>query len=91
MVYNTTKRGVSSSRRKGDVESHQRKHTQVQSSKRQRVYDVIYHMHMMRVNALPSEPRISSIDESEIKDIIKELKQKGLIYSPKPGYVDCVD
>jgi DNA replicative helicase MCM subunit Mcm2 (Cdc46/Mcm family) len=48
-------------------------------------------MHMMRVNALPSEPRISSIDESEIKDIIKELKQKGLIYSPKPGYVDCVD
>jgi hypothetical protein len=45
----------------------------------------------MRTNALADEPQIGSIEESEIRDIIRELKQKGLIYSPKPGFVGCVD
>ena len=32
-----------------------------------------------------------NIDTGELKEIISELRLKGLIYSPKPGTFTCVD
>ncbi|MFH1056082.1 MAG: hypothetical protein V1744_08325 [Candidatus Altiarchaeota archaeon] len=61
------------------------------SGKRQKVYSIIHKLHMLKVTSLTSEAESERITGEELGEILDELKLKGLIYSPKPGFVDCVD
>jgi len=61
------------------------------SGKRQTVYNIIHKLHCLRVKNLADEVIEQDIETKELKSILKELEQKGLIYSPKPGMVGCVD
>ena len=58
---------------------------------RQRVYNIIHRLHELNVASLEVEAEAESIDRDELRDILYELKEKGLIYSPKPGKFVCVD
>ncbi len=68
-----------------------RRKTLSDSSKRQTVYNIIHHLHQIRTHMLAEQAQQESIDKTELKQIMSELRNKGLIYSPKPGHVVCVD
>jgi hypothetical protein len=61
------------------------------AGKRQTVYEIIHHLHELNTAKLQSEAERKKIDSGELREIIVELRQKGLIYSPKPGTFTCVD
>jgi len=61
------------------------------AGKRQTVYNIIHKLHEMNVASLLLEAERENIDSSEAKTILHDLKEKGLIYSPKPGVLACVD
>jgi hypothetical protein len=61
------------------------------AGKRQTVYNIIHRLHMTRVESLADEAARQNIDRGELKTIVTDLKLKGLIYTPKPGTVGCVD
>jgi len=61
------------------------------AGKRQTVYNMIHHIHTLKVESLINQAEERDIDRLELKDILADLKQKGLVYTPKPGFVGCVD
>ena len=61
------------------------------AGKRQAVYDVIHKLNGLRVENILKEADDVGVAHEELKTILSELKQRGLIYSPKPGFVCCVD
>ncbi|MFH0863387.1 MAG: hypothetical protein V1875_10230 [Candidatus Altiarchaeota archaeon] len=61
------------------------------AGKRQTVYDIIHGLHELNTTSLRAEAQRRKIESVELKEIIVELRQKGLIYSPKPGMFTCVD
>jgi hypothetical protein len=61
------------------------------AGKRQTVYNIIHHLHSINVTNLINEAKRENIDWHELKGILTELRQKGLIYSPRAGVVVCVD
>lgn len=61
------------------------------AGKRQTIYNMIQKLHTMKISALIQEAETESICAGELKDILSELKNKGLIYSPKAGEIVCVD
>jgi hypothetical protein len=61
------------------------------AGKRQTVYNMIHRLHELRVANLAAEAELEHIDRRELKEILVELRQRGLVYSPKSGFVTCVD
>jgi hypothetical protein len=61
------------------------------AGKRQTVYEIIHHLHELNRENLAEAASRKNIDTGELKEIISELRLKGLIYSPKPGTFTCVD
>jgi len=61
------------------------------SDHRQAVYNIIHKLHELQVKKLAIEAEKKDIEAMEFKQILKELEQKGLVYSPKPGVVGCVE
>lgn len=61
------------------------------AGKRQTVYNIIHGLSTMKVDSLISQAEGEHIDRQELKGILTELKRKGLVYTPKPGFVGCVD
>ena len=61
------------------------------AGRRQTVYNIIHQLHTLKIKSLREKVEEVNIHSSELKSILKELEQKGLIYSPKPGVVGCVD
>jgi len=59
--------------------------------RRQTVYNLIHRLHMLKVASLEEEACRESIDKGELRTILHDLKERGLVYSPKPGFVVCVD
>lgn len=59
------------------------------SIRRQSVYNTIHRLHQCKVKILSAEMG-GEIPEKEIKSYVKELKDKGLIYHPRPGTIACV-
>ena len=62
-----------------------------QAGKRQTVYEIIHHLHELNRDRLTEAASKKDIDNGELKEILSELRQRGLIYSPKPGMFTCVD
>ena len=61
------------------------------AGRRQAVYNIIHGLHTLRMRDLQEQAHSRNIDAGELKLILGELKGKGLVYSPKPGVVGCVD
>jgi len=61
------------------------------AGKRQTVYNIVHKLHNLKVKNLVLEAEQENINRDELKDILDELRQKGLVYTPKPGFVGCVD
>ena len=61
------------------------------ATRRQTVYNIIHRLHESKVSCVQEEAKAESIEREELISILSELKQKGLVYSPKPGRVVCVD
>ena len=61
------------------------------AGKRQTIYNIIHELHTLRVDNLIDKAEEEEIDRIELKDIVGELRQKGLVYTPKPGYIGCVE
>ena len=61
------------------------------AGKRQTVYNIIHELHTLKVDSLIDQAQDEHIDKYELKGIVAELKQKGLVYTPKPGFVASVD
>lgn len=61
------------------------------AGKRQRVYNIIHRLHQMNVKSLFSEVEKEEISRKELKEILGDLENRGLVFSPKPGIVGCVD
>ena len=61
------------------------------AGRRQTVYNIIHKLHSLDMAGLKAEAGRKNIDVEELKSIIHELRQKGLIYSPKPGQLAAVD
>jgi hypothetical protein len=61
------------------------------AGRRQTVYNLIHSLHMLQVRELEEQARLKHIESDELRLILGELKVKGLVYSPKPGMVGCVD
>jgi len=61
------------------------------SNKRQAVYNIIHSLHELQVKKLAVEAEKKDIVAEELREILRELEQKGLVYTPKPGIVGCVD
>ncbi|MFH1403604.1 MAG: hypothetical protein ABIH11_04965 [Candidatus Altiarchaeota archaeon] len=69
-----------------------RRNTSLQNAgKRQTVYNIIHRLHSLRIRSLREEVEKADIESSELKLILKDLEKKGLIYTPKPGVIGCVD
>ena len=67
------------------------RHANSRSDRRQRVYNIIHKLHELQVKKLAVEAEKNDIVGMELKEILKELEQKGLVYCPKRGVVGCVD
>ncbi|MCX6694719.1 MAG: hypothetical protein NTU61_00265 [Candidatus Altiarchaeota archaeon] len=67
------------------------RHANSRSDKRQKVYNIIHKLHELQVKRLAVEAEKNDIVGMELKEILKELEQKGLVYCPKRGVVGCVD
>ncbi len=61
------------------------------AGKRQTVYNIIHRLHSLKLNSLEEEAGVEDISGDELKGILNELTEKGLVYSPKRGYVGCVE
>lgn len=61
------------------------------AGRRQTVYNIIHKLHQLKVASLEEEAVSEHIEKSELKGLLQDLRQRGLIYSPKPGFVVCVD
>ncbi|MBD3387789.1 MAG: hypothetical protein GF416_01960 [Candidatus Altiarchaeales archaeon] len=61
------------------------------AGKRQTVYDIIHTLNTLKVESLISEAEQREITRDELKGILAELRAKGLVYSPKPGEIVCVE
>jgi hypothetical protein len=58
--------------------------------KKQVVYRIIHHKSLLKLPALVTEAEKESICSDELDGIIADLKARGLIYEPEPGFVGCV-
>lgn len=58
--------------------------------KKQRVYRIIHRSSVLKLPALVTEAEKESICSDELDGIIADLKARGLIYEPEPGFVGCV-
>jgi len=61
------------------------------AGKRQAVYNIIHNLNKLEVRKLRAEALKEKITQSELKEILGELEEKGLVYAPRPGFVRCVD
>lgn len=59
--------------------------------RRQTVYNIIHKLRMLDMDELMRQASKEKVDEEELKEIVVKLKQKGLVYSPKRGFLGCVD
>ncbi|MFC2162520.1 hypothetical protein ACFLRF_02470 [Candidatus Altiarchaeota archaeon] len=69
-----------------------RRKTSLQSAgKRQTIYNIIHQLNILKVKNLKEKASQQDIQAQELKQILKDLEQKGLVYCPKPGVIGCVD
>jgi hypothetical protein len=61
------------------------------AGKRQAIYNIIYRLHTLDIANLELEAQRQEIPCEDVRGLVGELKQKGLVYSPKPGRLSCVD
>ncbi|MBD3260447.1 MAG: hypothetical protein GF334_01995 [Candidatus Altiarchaeales archaeon] len=61
------------------------------AGKRQQIYNIIHQLHQLNLKKLFVEAQKEEIGQKELTQILDELQSKGLVYSPKPGYIGCVD
>lgn len=61
------------------------------AAKRQAVYNIICCIPQLSVSSLAVEAEKECIDLSELRNILKDLRRRGLIFSPKRGYVSSTD
>ncbi|HHQ45434.1 MAG TPA: hypothetical protein ENN13_04785 [Candidatus Altiarchaeales archaeon] len=61
------------------------------AGKRQAVYNIIHKLNSLEIRRLRQEAVKERITQRELKEILGELEEKGLVYAPKPGFVSCVD
>jgi len=57
--------------------------------KKQTVYSIIHRLNVLNRSVLASEARREEISGQELEDIIADLKSRGLIYEPEPGFLGC--
>lgn len=61
------------------------------AGKRQAIYNIIHRLHELKMRQLMDEAEKEKIDGKELREILNELEDKGLVYNPKPGVIGCVD
>jgi len=55
--------------------------------KKQRVYSIIHRLNVLNLSVLATEAEREEINEQELEEIIEDLKSRGLIYEPEPGFL----
>ena len=59
--------------------------------KRHFIYDMLKELHRIKTVKIIEEAEKNNIDKKEVKEIISFLKEKGMIYQPKPGVIEIVE
>lgn len=59
--------------------------------KRHLVYELLKDLHRIKTTKIIEEAEKQNIDKKEVKEIISLLKEKGMIYQPKPGILEIVE
>jgi len=59
--------------------------------KRHFIYDMLKELHRIKTIKIIEEAEKRNINKKEVKEIISSLKEKGMIYQPKPGIVEIVE
>ena len=59
--------------------------------KRQRIYRIIHRLNILNQSTLAEEAEREEVNADELKEIISELKSRGLIYEPEPGVFGFIE
>lgn len=59
------------------------------AGKKQKVYRIIHRLNVLKMASLVEEANKEDIKCEELEGIIMDLKARGLIYEPEPGFVGC--
>jgi DNA replicative helicase MCM subunit Mcm2 (Cdc46/Mcm family) len=59
------------------------------AGKKQKVYRIIHRLNVLKIQSLVEEANKEDIKCEELDGIIMDLKARGLIYEPEPGFVGC--
>jgi arginyl-tRNA synthetase len=57
--------------------------------KKQTIYSIIHRLNVLNLSVLVSEAEREEISSHELEGIIADLKSRGLIYEPEPGFLGC--
>jgi len=57
------------------------------AGKKQRVYRIIHRLNVLNLSMLTQEAEKEEITSEELDVIIADLKSRGLIYEPEPGFL----
>lgn len=94
-VYRVLKRlyecesGLEAHRSLLDDKKHSKRSRLGSVGKKQRVYSIIHRLSVLKLPALAMEAEKEAICSEELESIIADLKARGLIYEPEPGFVGC--
>ena len=59
--------------------------------KRHFIYEMLKEIHRIKTAKIIEEAEKQDIDKKEVKEIIGLMKAKGMVYQPKPGFIELVE